>query len=119
MVKIDDILKVLSEIDDKVILLIFSAKWCGPCKRLKAKLKDSSDSKVELIKDLKYIIIDVDDDENDEICSQFGIGNIPHQFFVCLKDNTINIKKHFKGYDLDQLILYYQQIIEELSYNNI
>ena len=113
MVNLEDIIKVLSEIDEKIILLIFSASWCGPCKRLKSKLKDSSDPKVELINKLKYVIIDVDDEDNDKICSQFNVGSIPHQAFVTLENEKIIVKKYFKGYDFDQLVLSYQNIIED------
>lgn len=113
MIQVEDITNILIENQEKTILLIFSASWCGPCKRLKAKLKDESDPKVEQIKNLKYVIIDVDDDENYELCQHFKVGGIPHQVFIALENNQLVIKKNIVGYNFDELVSTYLNIIKE------
>ena len=71
---INKIINLLKNFDNQVILLIFSASWCGPCKKLKDKLKDENDPNVESIRNMKYVIFDVDDEDNEELCSIFKVG---------------------------------------------
>tara|TARA_B110000495_G_C22997806_1_gene588479 strand:+ start:331 stop:642 length:312 start_codon:yes stop_codon:yes gene_type:complete len=65
----------LSECSDKEchILFYFTAKWCGPCQKIKPlleKLSEGSDpSKLE------FYMIDID--ENDKIASEFNIKSVP------------------------------------------
>ena len=57
---------------DKVVLVDFSASWCGPCKMLAPVLESVS----ETMKD-KVTIVKVDVDESMDLASQFGIMAVP------------------------------------------
>ena len=65
----------LSSLKDKecYLLFYFTAKWCGPCQKIKPlikKLSEVSDSSK-----LEIYLIDID--ENDDITSQFKIRSVP------------------------------------------
>lgn len=80
---------------EKYILLFFTAKWCGPCKKIYPELE-------KLYKDLNKDLIniyklDVDEEENSEILKIFKISSMPS--FCLLKDKQcINT---FKGADIN------------------
>lgn len=104
MTSINDIINILSKYNT-IILLIFSAKWCGPCKNLKAKLTDQNDKLVNKIKDMKYIIFDIDDEDNDELCSYFNVSGIPDQIFVKLDENNqLIVLDKIVGYNFELLV---------------
>lgn len=105
MTSINDIINILAKYNNPTLLLIFSASWCGPCKSLKAKLLDTEDKLVNEIKDMKYIIFDVDDEDNEELCSYFKVSGIPHQVFVNLdENNNLQVLDNIIGYDLQKLV---------------
>lgn len=57
---------------DHVVLVDFSASWCGPCKMLAPVLESVS----ETMKD-KVTIVKVDVDESMDLASQYGIMAVP------------------------------------------
>lgn len=72
----------------EIILVIFSASWCGPCQRFKGYLK-SSESEI-MYPGLKVAYFDVDDDENGELCEIFEVQSLPTYFFSKLdSDNSL------------------------------
>jgi thiol:disulfide interchange protein len=110
--------EILYRHPNEIILLIFSASWCGPCKRLKEKLKDDSDTIVSQLKDLKYLIIDVDEDENNELCKRYQVSSIPYQVFITLIPDetgnlTVKVLDKILGYDLVGLLSKYQKLTSE------
>ena len=66
-------------------LRLFTAKWCGPCQRLKVLLKDKQVQ--ELIKLYEYKALDVDKKENEELMEKYGVRSVPTLVF--LKDGKI------------------------------
>ena len=72
-----------SIINNNNVLIVFSAKWCGPCKRLKPELKyveDNSDSKV-------IIFATVDVDVSSDIAVKYNVSSLPT--LVLVKDGTV------------------------------
>jgi thioredoxin 1 len=57
-------------------IIVFSAKWCGPCKALKPKLKNVSEN----FKDAVSIKI-VDIEEDDDLVSKHKIRSVPTMLF--------------------------------------
>lgn len=55
------------------ILFYFTAKWCGPCQRIKPLLQKISDG-VDSVK-LEVYMIDID--ENEDLASEFKIRSVP------------------------------------------
>ena len=66
------------------LLFYFTAKWCGPCQRIKPLLKKISDG-ADASK-LKVYMIDID--ENDEIAKEFQIRSVP-TFYLYKKKELI------------------------------
>lgn len=67
---------------DKPALVDFWAEWCGPCRMITPIVNELAD---EL--EGKAIISKVNVDENPEICSKYGIRNIPTILFF--KDGEV------------------------------
>jgi thioredoxin 1 len=94
----------LSECSDKecYLLFYFTAKWCGPCQKIKPlleKLSDGSDpSKLEV-----YMI---DIDENDKIASEFKIRSVPS--FYLYKDK--DLKGQTGGSDITKV----QELLKQM-----
>ena len=66
------------------LLFYFTAKWCGPCQRIKPllqKISEGSDSSK-----LKVFMIDID--ENEDLASKFNIRSVP-TFYLYKKKELI------------------------------
>ena len=65
---------------DEYLLFYFTAKWCGPCQKIKPmilKLKEGLQTD-----NIKFYMIDID--ENDTLCEKCRITSVPT--FMLLKD---------------------------------
>jgi thioredoxin 1 len=85
MIEIIDNDLSICEGEECYLLFYFTAKWCGPCQRIKPllqKISDGSDSSL-----LKVYIIDID--ENDEIAKEFQIRSVP-SFYLYKNKELIN-----------------------------
>ena len=72
-----------SIINNNNVLIVFSAKWCGPCKRLKPELKyveDNFDSKM-----ITFTTVDVD--MSSDIAVKYNVSSLPT--LVLVKDGTV------------------------------
>ena len=58
---------------DKYVLVDFTAKWCGPCKKMLPMIHKVCDEKKE-----KVTLVEVDADINKNLLKEKGIGSIPH-----------------------------------------
>ena len=75
---------------DKYILLFFTASWCGPCKRIYPQLEELAK---KLNKDLiKIYKIQIDDDDNEQICQIFKVESVP-SFYLMKNKECINTMK--------------------------
>jgi len=66
------------------ILFYFTASWCGPCQRIYPtllKLMETYDKHT-----VQCFKIDIDDDENQELCDTLKIKSVPT--FILLKDRN-------------------------------
>ena len=65
-----------------LVLVDFSATWCGPCKRMLPELEAAAE---QLVGKATFLKIDVD--ESPEIATQFGVQGIPNVTFF--KDGKV------------------------------
>ena len=61
---------------EKLVLVDFWAEWCGPCRMIAPIVEELSEEY-----DGKVVIGKVDVDNNPDICSKYGIRNIPTILF--------------------------------------
>lgn len=61
---------------DKLVVVKFYGTWCGPCRMQNAIFEQMTDAKY---KDVKIAEIDVD--QNEKLCKQFGIMSVPTMIF--------------------------------------
>ena len=84
MIEIIDNDLSICDSEECYLLFYFTAKWCGPCQRIKPllqKVSDGADASV-----LKFFMIDID--ENDEIAQKFNIKSVP-TFYLYKKKEFI------------------------------
>lgn len=55
--KEDDLIEILDNVQNKLVVLMFSASWCGPCKQIKPKFIQQS----EINKNVLFIYIDIEE----------------------------------------------------------
>jgi thiol-disulfide isomerase/thioredoxin len=75
------------------VVLEFTAKWCGPCKKMKPEVSLLQ----EEYKDLVFQVIDIEEEE--EIADQFQVSSLPT--FILIKNGLI--QKRIIGARLDLL----------------
>lgn len=90
---------------DKVTILYFGAKWCGPCKKLKEYLTNDA---LNNLSELVVGYLDVDDKNNKEFCDLYEVESLPTIFYINLNDNRVEVNDKIVGFD--------QEKIEELYY---
>ncbi|MBS4196981.1 thioredoxin family protein [Lederbergia citri] len=67
---------------DKLVLLNFWAKWCGPCKMLIPVLEQLDEELGDKVQILK-----VDVDNGPDLAAQYGVMGIPHTRMI-INNNT-------------------------------
>ena len=78
----------------EIILLLFSASWCGPCQMLKQYL--TSPEADIVFPGLKVVYFDVDNDENEELCTFFKVESLPTYVFS-YSHNANNLRSIHTG----------------------
>lgn len=63
--------------ENKPVVLVFSASWCGPCQTMKKKVYPSSEV-TPFHKQFVWAYLDVDEPENKLAGQQAGVQGIPH-----------------------------------------
>jgi len=74
----------LDNLDEKLIVCIFSASWCQPCKNLKETM-DRENIEYNFQRNTKFLYIDVD--RNPDLSERFDIKSLPTQLFI--KNNKV------------------------------
>ncbi len=67
--------------DNKPVIAIFSAVWCGPCQSMKKKVYPSAEVK-PLHDKFIWAYLDADDNENKADMEKFKVSGIPHIEFL-------------------------------------
>ena len=108
--------------NQKKIMLVFTASWCGPCQKLKNEListnQDGSISGIQVKYQDKLIIlyIDVDESENQELMEIYEVSGMPTQVIIKpnfdQETNRINIDKVYQivGYDMIKLRMHLEDM---------
>ena len=101
--------------NNQLCVVIFTAKWCGPCQNLKREifneLKEDGLSVVYSKKGVRFFYLDVD--ENRELVeSSFRINSIPTTFFIA----TFQEKDEIVYKQLDVVSGGKDKIINKLEY---
>jgi len=68
-----------------LILFYFTAKWCGPCQKIKPMIQKLSDG----LDNSKVEIYMVDIDENDELALELNVKSVP-TFYLFYEKNLID-----------------------------
>lgn len=72
-------LNTILSLEKGIILLNFSAPWCGPCRTLAPTLQEIANE----VDDITVVKVNVDD--NPKLSTEYGVRNIPVVFAI--KDN--------------------------------
>ncbi len=73
----DELEKLIEE--TKILIVDFSAVWCGPCKSLGKTLEKKVEPKLEEMDDVDIVKIDID--KNRELAQSLNIKGVPTMMF--------------------------------------
>jgi thioredoxin 1 len=86
--------------ENKVVVLKFSAEWCGPCRALHSQMtKDTSD----------MLVVECDVTDNPEIAQFHKVASIPHLVFYV---NGVVTGKPITGANLEKIKSTYKEYSE-------
>lgn len=82
----DELLKYLNkEARGKLSVVMFTADWCGPCKKIKKEIYvdgSSNELSIKYKDDVVFFYADIE--KNPELASEYGVTSIPvFQFMIC------------------------------------
>tara|TARA_Y100001970_G_C14142809_1_gene808165 strand:- start:1082 stop:1402 length:321 start_codon:yes stop_codon:yes gene_type:complete len=77
------------------ILYYFTANWCKPCQSIWNDIIEISDRYTTIL----FYKIDIDDEDNNEICEKCNIKSIPSFFLF----NNRNFIQKMEGANIDRL----------------
>jgi thioredoxin-related protein len=80
--------KAEAEKENKPMIVIFSAVWCGPCQAMKKEVYPSKDVK-PLQDKFVWAYLDADDEANAALAEKFGVSGIPHIQFLTSKGKDL------------------------------
>jgi thioredoxin 1 len=97
----NELIDIIANNYDKKIVFMFTASWCGPCKKVKSVIENKE--WIEKYDNIKIIYIDIDDPKNEDILNDFDIASVP-TFIVNEMQNDKLIKlQTFSGADIKKL----------------
>ncbi|EAX95071.1 Thioredoxin family protein [Trichomonas vaginalis G3] len=82
---------------DNLVLIDFSATWCGPCRKLSMALPSIASNNIDVT------IIKIDIDENEDLAAEFGVTLIPRILFVKKDAKTYTVLDEFIGCDIPRI----------------
>lgn len=74
---------------NKPVILIFSASWCGPCQKMKKEVYPSAEVQPWHDK-FVWAYLDTDDASNRKAAEKYGVRGIPHIEFVNAEGESID-----------------------------
>jgi thiol-disulfide isomerase/thioredoxin len=105
---LDELDNFILDNDNKTIMLYFGAVWCGPCNKLKDRI-DNDETKLEM-PNLVVGYIDIDNDNNANICTNYKVKLLPTIVFIKLENFEVKIIDRVDGYDWIKIVMTYNKI---------
>lgn len=96
----DQFKKVLGDAASKLVVVDFTAQWCGPCKMIAPALAQAAKDNPDII------VLKVDVDEQDEITQEYGIAAMPTFLFF---KNGKQVKE-FSGANKEKLLAHIAEL---------
>ncbi|CAN9509296.1 unnamed protein product [Ophioblennius macclurei] len=93
---LDDFQNILKEAGGKLVVVDFTATWCGPCKQIAPKFAEMADDP----ENANVVFIKVDVDEAEDVSSHCGISCMPTFHFYKNQQKV----DEFSGANVAQLI---------------
>jgi thiol:disulfide interchange protein len=78
-----------AKVQNKPVIVIFSAHWCGPCQQMKNEVYGSVEVSV-FHSSFVWLYLDVDQKKNQKVAQEYGVRGIPHIQFLNVKQQRID-----------------------------
>jgi thioredoxin len=95
--------QIICENKDKLIVIDFCAKWCGPCNRISSRVEALETT----FASFNVLVIKCDVDESPEVGDEFKIQSLPT--FVFIKNGSF--QNSVIGADIDKVESMIQSIV--------
>lgn len=94
----EDLINQIQQYSDKLIVFLFSAVWCGPCKMIKKQIyNDETKTGISTIVD-NVVFMYIDVDENEELAGESNIQAMPTFIFNRVnKEGKLQKLEEFQG----------------------
>jgi len=99
----DDLIKQIETYNDKLLIFMFTATWCGPCKSIKKQIYNNETNKGISVLAPNIVFMYIDVDECEEMAQEFGITAMPTFIFNRVINNKLTKLDEFKGADAKKL----------------
>ena len=83
--------------NEGLVIIKFTASWCGPCKKITPVIEELSE---KLKENVYFYKIQIDDELNEEICEKCKIKSVP-TFILFKERNSLGI---VNGADINKLL---------------
>ena len=100
-----DLIQKINLYTDKLLIFMFTASWCNPCKNIKKIIHNETDNTGLAIENNHVVFFYIDVDINEELTNEFNINSMPT--FILHRvgnDNKLRVVNTFKGADKNKLI---------------
>ncbi|AYV79396.1 MAG: thioredoxin-like protein [Faunusvirus sp.] len=100
----DDLMNRVREYADRLIVFMFTAEWCGPCKMIKTKIYSSNATCLSSLYKDEVVFMYIDVDACEKLSIMFDIESMPTFVINKVENGKLVKKDRFSGASYESLM---------------